>query len=61
MRDLLAMVAKLKKAFPKKEFTLDGRLVGDIGEALAELSYDLELFSKTGKRAMGASCRSRRR
>jgi hypothetical protein len=30
---LLAIVEKLCIAYPKKKFTLDGRLVGDIGEA----------------------------
>jgi hypothetical protein len=34
----------LKGAFPKKEFTIDGRLVGDIGEVIAALEYDVELF-----------------
>ena len=30
--------------YPKKKFTLDGRLVGDIGEILAEQLYDLILL-----------------
>jgi hypothetical protein len=30
--------------YPKKKFTLDGRLVGDIGEILAEELYDLDLL-----------------
>lgn len=34
----------LKDAFPKKQFTIDGRLVGDIGEVFAALEYDIELF-----------------
>jgi hypothetical protein len=37
-------ISQLKKAFPKKEFTIDGRLVGDIGEMIAALEYDIELF-----------------
>ena len=37
-------INSLKDAFPKKEFTIDGRLVGDIGEVLAALEYDIELF-----------------
>ena len=37
-------IKSLKAAFPKKEFTIDGRLVGDIGEVLAALEYDIELF-----------------
>ncbi len=37
-------ISSLKGVFPKKEFTIDGRLVGDIGEVLAALEYDIELF-----------------
>lgn len=37
-------INRLKDAFPKKEFTIDGRLVGDIGEVVAALEYDIELF-----------------
>jgi hypothetical protein len=37
-------IGRLKGAFPKKEFTIDGRLVGDIGEIIAALEYDVELF-----------------
>ena len=37
-------ISQLKRAFPIKEFTIDGRLVGDIGEVIAALEYDIELF-----------------
>jgi len=37
-------INNLKDAFPNKEFTIDGRLVGDIGEVIAALEYDIELF-----------------
>ncbi|WP_330113920.1 hypothetical protein SA496_14195 [Pseudomonas sp. JS3066] len=40
---LFGAVAKLRDAFPEKPFTPDGRLVGDIGEAMASLHYDLTL------------------
>jgi hypothetical protein len=43
--ELLQLVGRLSAAYPKKKFTLDGRLVGDIGEALAEREYDLEVFA----------------
>jgi hypothetical protein len=33
----------LKKAFPPRKFTIDGRLVGDIGEIIAALEYDVIL------------------
>jgi hypothetical protein len=41
---LLEIVRKMHHDYPKKKFTLDGRLVGDIGEILAEEIYDLELL-----------------
>jgi hypothetical protein len=44
IRDLYHSMGQLSDAFPHKEFTLDGRLVGDIGEVLAELYYDVELY-----------------
>src|SRR5258708_6076891 len=36
-------IARLMKAFPNREFTIDGRLVGDIGEVIAALEYDVVL------------------
>ncbi len=42
---LLSIVKDLKTAYPNKEFTLDGRLVGDIGEVLAEETYLIRLFN----------------
>ena len=33
----------LKAAFPNRKFTIDGRLVGDIGEIIAALEYDVIL------------------
>jgi hypothetical protein len=43
LKRLLETVAQLQQAYPKKKFTLDGRLVGDIGEILVEASYDVTL------------------
>jgi hypothetical protein len=34
----------LKGQFPLKDFTIDGRLVGDIGEVIAAIEYDLTLY-----------------
>ncbi len=34
-------IDRLKDAFPNRAFTIDGRLVGDIGEVIAALEYDL--------------------
>lgn len=36
-------IARLKQAFPNRKFTIDGRLVGDIGEIIAGLEYDIVL------------------
>lgn len=36
-------IARLHSAFRHRSFTIDGRLVGDIGEVIAELEYDLVL------------------
>ena len=41
---IFAGISKLKDRFPSKAFTIDGRLVGDIGEVIAALEYDLTLF-----------------
>jgi hypothetical protein len=46
---MLQTVQLLREAFPKKRFTLDGRLVGDIGEILVEKAYDLTLFENLQK------------
>ena len=43
IKNLLKEVKALKKLHPTKEFTLDGRLVGDIGEVLASQKYKLSL------------------
>ena len=36
-------IARLKETFPNREFTIDGRLVGDIGEVVAARDYDVIL------------------
>jgi hypothetical protein len=36
-------ISRLKAAFPHRAFTIDGRLVGDIGEVIAALAYELTL------------------
>jgi hypothetical protein len=49
VRQMLAIVEQLCIAYPNKRFTLDGRLVGDIGEVLVEAAYDLKLFDDLRK------------
>jgi len=46
IRNMLAIVASLRESHPHKRFTLDGRLVGDLGEILAEERYALDLYPK---------------
>ncbi|MFC4527268.1 hypothetical protein ISN76_11225 [Dyella halodurans] len=36
-------ISRLHSAFPNRHFTIDGRLVGDIGEVIAELEYDIKI------------------
>lgn len=49
IKKLLETVDELRKAYPKKKFTLDGRILGDIGEILVEGAYDLTLFDGLAK------------
>lgn len=49
MKQMLSIVERLCFAYPKKKFTLDGRLVGDIGEVLVEDAYDLKLYADVKK------------
>ena len=43
IEELLDIVKRLRASYPKKRFTLDGRLVGDLGEVLVAEKYDLTL------------------
>jgi hypothetical protein len=42
-------IERLKQAFPNRQFTIDGRLVGDIGEIIAALEYDVVLHEVSQK------------
>ena len=42
--ELVQIVNKLEQAFPGRHFTLDGHLVGSIGEVLAVYYYGVELY-----------------
>ena len=39
IKQLCQVVKQLRDAYPGKKFTLDGRLVGDLGEVLAQFEY----------------------
>jgi hypothetical protein len=43
LRLIFEGIDALKRVFPNRAFTIDGRLVGDIGEVIAALEYDLTL------------------
>ena len=49
VKQLLKIVGRLQDEYPKKRFTLDGRLVGDLGETLVESAYELEVFGSLEK------------
>ena len=37
-------IRELHEKFPCRKFTIDGRLVGDLGEVIAQTHYDIKLF-----------------
>lgn len=43
LRRIFEGIAALHAAYPHRTFTIDGKLVGDLGEVIAALAYDLEL------------------
>ena len=45
LRLIFQGIEQLKGAFPNRVFTIDGRLVGDVGEVIAELEYDVILHT----------------
>jgi hypothetical protein len=50
IREMFRISAELERAFPGRKFTLDGHLVGSIGEVLAAYSYGLELLPSSSER-----------
>ena len=44
LRLIFEGIVELKEQFPDKKFTIDGRLVGDIGEVIASLEYAVDLY-----------------
>jgi len=49
IKDLYRSVKKLNSAFPQRKFTPDGRMIGDIGEAIASLKFGIVLDEKSQK------------
>jgi len=53
--ELLSIIKQLQKKYKNRKFTLDGRLVGDIGEIIVEQNYNVILFEKQAKMYDGYS------
>ena len=53
-------IQQLRKSFLKKKFTIDGRLVGDIGEVIVERNYDVILYKKVAKNYDGITSDGKR-
>ncbi|MDD3662725.1 MAG: hypothetical protein PHT84_02570 [Candidatus Pacebacteria bacterium] len=49
IKDLYRSVEKLNSAFLQRKFTTDGRMIGDIGEAIASLKFNVVLDEKSQK------------
>ena len=49
IRELYATTGKLSALYPGRNFTLDGHLVGGLGEVVAAYRYGLELFTASAK------------
>lgn len=47
---LFKITTELENAFPGRKFTLDGHLVGSIGEVIAAHHYNLKLLPSSSKR-----------
>ena len=60
VREMLKIVESLQEQYDKKKFTLDGRLVGDLGEILVEEDYDLVLYSGLAKHYDGETLDGRK-
>lgn len=59
VEELLNIVERLCRAYPHKRFTLDGRLVGDLGEVLVEQVYDITLHKGLEKHHDGTCSKGR--
>ncbi len=60
VKELLRIVTGLRSTYPKKRFTLDGRLVGDLGETIVEGAYEIELYEGQQKHYDGKAADGRR-
>lgn len=49
VQKLIEIVKELEDDFPGRHFTLDGHLVGSIGEVMAAYYYGIELYKASEK------------
>jgi hypothetical protein len=49
LKQLYEIVAELESLFPGRKFTLDGHLVGSLGEVIAAHDYDLTLLESSAE------------
>jgi hypothetical protein len=49
IRKMFEAQKELQGAFPKRLFTPDGRMIGDIGQAIAELTYQVTVDARSRK------------
>jgi hypothetical protein len=49
IRNLFSIVSELERKFPGRHFTLDGHLVGSLGEVFAKERYKLQLFPSSAR------------
>jgi len=59
VRGLIQIVNQLHCAYPTKGFTLDGCLVGDLGEVLVEAVHDIKLYEGLQRHYDGRTSDSR--
>ena len=61
IKQLITIIDSLRETYKdkNKKFTLDGRLVGDIGEVIVQDNYDIELFDKLVPKYDGVDSQNR--
>ena len=55
LESIFSGIKRLAADFPDRKFTIDGRLVGDIGEVIAALHYDI-ILDKVARPKHDACC-----
>ena len=53
IQELIKIVSDLETVFPGRHFTIDGHLVGSIGEVMAAYYYGIDLYDASAKRHDG--------